>query len=517
MNKKIVSIPKFTGQVLTASATQVPDKTALIYKDFKITFALLEYQANRLAHALLATGIPPRSHVGVMSQNCIEYVILHFGTSRTGHVLVHLSTRYTAGEIEHILKITGIQILFLDTPSFQVCREVLKNLDHSPEIILLDRENQEVESQFESFIAGHSEEAPNQPLSDNDPFAIQFTGGTTGIPKGALLSHRARLTSGTAAIEDFPLYQSDIGSVPVPLSHAAGLFTWFQPLVQVGATSVLMTRWSVSEFIKLTEEHSITAGFMVPAQLTMLLDDPEFFPKKMTSLRFITYGGAPPPSGLIERAEKALPGVRFVLAYGSTETGHVLCNQPETRHRKPNSLGRPGARIGMAIFQSPSKEAEVGKIGEITTTGDHLMLGYLGSEEQTREYFRSKDGAGWSGDLGFMDEDGDFTLIGRSKEMIIAGGMNIYPIEIETILEEHTEIRECAVFALTDPVWGELPAAAVVLQHGSKLSSQAIIDFSSIHLAYFKRLRFVVMVESLPKTVSGKIQRNMLTERFKKI
>ena len=145
------------------------------------------------------------------------------------------------------------------------------------------------------------------------------------------------------------------------------------------------------------------------------------------------------------------------------------------------------------------------------------MLGYLRSEEQTKEFFRSEDGSGWSGDLGFMDEDGVYTLIGRSKEMIIAGGMNIYPIEIETVLEEHPEIYESAVFALTDPVWGELPAAAVVLQHGSKLSSQAIIDFSSIHLAYFKRLRFVVMVESLPKTVSGKIQRNMLTERFKKI
>ena len=114
MNNKITSIHKLTGQVLTASATQVPDKTALIYKDFKMTFALLEYQANRLAHALLATGIPPRSHVGVMCQNCIEYVILHFGTSRTGHVLVHLSTRYTAGEIKHILKMTGIQLLFLD-------------------------------------------------------------------------------------------------------------------------------------------------------------------------------------------------------------------------------------------------------------------------------------------------------------------------------------------------------------------------------------------------------------------
>ena len=125
----MASIPKLTGQVLSASATQVPDKTALIYNDFKITFALLECQANRLAHALLATGIPSNSHVGVMSQNCIEYVILHFGTSRTGHVLVHLSTRYTAGEIEQILKMTGIQLFFLDTPSFQVCKEVLKTLD----------------------------------------------------------------------------------------------------------------------------------------------------------------------------------------------------------------------------------------------------------------------------------------------------------------------------------------------------------------------------------------------------
>ena len=144
------------------------------------------------------------------------------------------------------------------------------------------------------------------------------------------------------------------------------------------------------------------------------------------------------------------------------------------------------------------------------------MLGYLRSEEQTKEYFRSEDGSGWSGDLGFMDEDGDFTLIGRSKEMIIAGGMNIYPIEIETILEEHPEIRECAVFALTDSVWGELPAAAVVLQPGSKLSGQEIIDFSSDHLAYFKRLRFAAIVGNLPKTTSGKIQRKVLTDRFRK-
>jgi len=511
----MTSIPKLTGQVLSASATQTPNKTALIYKDFNISFELLECKANRLAHALLATGIPPRSNVGVMSQNCIEYVVLHFGTSRTGHVLVHLSTRYKAGEIKHILKMTGIQLLFLDTPSFHVCKEVLKNFDHPPKIILLDGENQKDEDQFEPFIAGRSEETPNQPMSHNDPFAIQFTGGTTGIPKGAILSHCARLTSGTAAIEDFPLYQNDIAVVPVPLSHAAGLFTWFQPLVQVGATSVLMTRWSASEFIKLTEEHRITAGFMVPAQLAMLLDDPKFSPKKMTSLRFVAYGGAPAPKGLIERAEKALPGVRIVLAYGSTETGHVLCNQPETRKRKPKSLGRPGPHIVMGVFQSPGIETEVGIIGEITTTGEHLMLGYLGSEEQTKEFFRSEDGAGWSGDLGFMDEDGVFTLIGRSKEMIIAGGINIYPIEIETVLEEHPEIYESAVFALTDPVWGELPAAAVVLEPGSKLSCQEIIDYSSVHLADFKRLRFAVLVGSLPKTTGGKIQRKMLADRFK--
>ena len=154
-------------------------------------------------------------------------------------------------------------------------------------------------------------------------------------------------------------------------------------------------------------------------------------------------------------------------------------------------------------------------IGEITTTGEHLMLGYLGSEQQTKEFFRSEDGAGWSGDLGFMDEDGVFTLIGRSKEMIIAGGINIYPIEIETVLEEHPEIYESAVFALTDPVWGELPAAAVVLEPGSKLSCQEIIDYSSVHLADFKRLRFAVLVGSLPKTTGGKIQRKMLADRFK--
>jgi acyl-CoA synthetase (AMP-forming)/AMP-acid ligase II len=212
------------------------------------------------------------------------------------------------------------------------------------------------------------------------------------------------------------------------------------------------------------------------------------------------------------RMKERLPDVDLVIAYGSTETGHVISQQPRERSVKPGSLGRIGPRYRLKVFTAPGDEAAPGEIGEIATFGPHLLDGYLGEDAETAAYFKSGDGWGWTGDLGFIDKDGVVTLAGRAKDLIISGGINVYPAEIETPLMTHPDVADCAAFGLPDEKWGELPAAAVVLRPEAQAGERDLIDHAARSLARFKRPRRIFFVAELPRTAGGKILRARLWE-----
>ena len=271
----------------------------------------------------------------------------------------------------------------------------------------------------------------------------------------------------------------------------------------------------MAEFIAGVERHSATGAFLVPAQISMLLDHPSFDASRLGSLRKLMFGAAPASPALIARAEAALPHVHFIQNFGQSETGPLITITAADRKRKPESIGRPSPLVEVGIFIEPGKPAAPGEIGQICARGVHVMQGYVNDPKETADYFRGgDDGWGWTGDLAFADEDGLITLVDRAKDMIISGGVNVYPAEIERVLDLHQEIVECAVFGVADERWGELPAVAVVRSGGSSLTADDITNYCDDRIARHKRPRRIEFIDALPRSAAGKVLRTILREQY---
>ncbi len=266
--------------------------------------------------------------------------------------------------------------------------------------------------------------------------------------------------------------------------------------------------------MQLVEEHAINVTFAVPAQLAQLLDHPAFDAECLRSLQMIAFGGAPLSRDLIERAEAIMPWLECARAYGSTETGHLAAQRKPDRIQVFDGYNQAGGRLEIEIFKSPGVIAEAGETGELATRGTHLMLGYLDNDEANREFFRtdSTNGEwGWMGDLA-VKHPGYFSIVGRSKHMILSGGLNIYPAELEEVLIQHPAVGDCVVFGIEDPTWGELPAAAIIPCDGT-LNEADVIDYVSERVARYKRIRRIFIVDRIPRTLAGKVQVHVLKEQ----
>jgi len=508
-----------TGDFLRKSATGAPDRVALIGRGQRLTYAQFDEQANRLANALLDLRLEKGAKVAIMSTNCPEYAIAYFAIARTPYVSAHCSTRSIASELVYVLNKIEAEILFLESRFALVIATVLPELDKPIRLILFDQPN-EHETQLadamhiDQFISGKSADAPTVALDENNALAITLTGGTTGLPKAVLVSHKARCASAVAAAQDFGLDENDIVVASTPLFHTAGLFVWFGTAVMLGTSVVLPEAWDPVQFMRLVEEEKITAAFLVPSQLNDLVTHPEFSAVLLKTLRNIGYAGAPMGRALSERIRAALPHVEFTENYGQSEACPITIRCERHGDKKLETVGRAASNAEIGIVDQEGKLLPTGEIGDIVTRGDQLFDGYFNDPEETAKAFRLPDGWLLTGDVGFLDDDGFLTLVERSKDMLVSGGENIYPAEIENALYQHEAVAECAVFGIPDDRWGEVPAAHVVLSPDAAVSEDELIDFCASKIARFKRPRVVKFVDSLPKTSVGKIQKNELREPY---
>lgn len=499
------------GETLAHSAAQWPDKAAFISGEERTSFAELDAAASRFAHALLADGLTKGETVAILCGNHVPHAVAYFGTARTGGIAAHLSNRYAEDEIAHTLKLVDAVIAVVDAEFAGLVSRLARDLPKLRRIVVVGQGDADTVS-FDAYIDGRPETVPDITIADTDPASITFTGGTTGFPKAALLTHRARTTWCETAIDWFSLGPDDTLAVASPMYHAAGMFIWVQPGILAGATAVLLGHWDVADFIAAVEREGTTGAFLVPAQIKMLIDDPGFDAARLKSLHKVVYGGAPSPPGLIERADVALPHTEFIQNYGQTEIGPMVTLYATDRARKPDAIGLPTHRCDLAVFAEPGKPAPPGEVGEIAVRGDSVMLGYVNAPDETAAFFKTGDGWGYTGDLGYAGEDGLITLVDRAKDVIIAGGVNIYPAEIERVLFTVPGIDDCAAFAVPDEKWGEVPHVAVVLEAGAELTRQAVTDICADRIARHKRPRGVYIVETIPKTGAGKILRPTLKE-----
>ncbi|HEY5623419.1 MAG TPA: AMP-binding protein [Gammaproteobacteria bacterium] len=501
------------GDLLRDTAARRPDHVALISGDRRLSYAQFDDQANRLANALLALSLERGARVAVLSANRAEYAIAYFGLARTPFVSAHCSTRCTPAELAFMLDHLGAEYLLVESRFADMVDAVRAGLRKPVHCIFLDEPGERIgvgDFRLAELIGSHSPTPPDVSRSATAPFAITMTGGTTGVPKFVVVSHKARCASVVAAFEDFGIGDSDVVVASTPLFHTAGLFVWFGTAVMAGASVVMLEAWDVERFIQLVSREKITAAFFVPSQLNDLISHPMFDPEPLASLRNIGYAGAPMGRALFERTRIALPHVAFTENYGQSEACPITIRRESDGVEKLGTVGRPAINAEVAILDSDRNLVGPGEVGDIVTRGDQLFDGYFGDPEETAKAFRAPDGWLLTGDVGYLDADGFLTLVDRSKDMLVSGGENIYPAEIENALYQHEAVAECAVFGIPDERWGEVPAAHVVLSPQADVAAEELIDFCASRIARFKRPRLVKFVASLPKTPVGKIRKDAI-------
>jgi len=510
-----------TGDMLRRSAARFPNKTAIIWGDQRLAYAELDRQANRLANALLQAGLAKAAKVGILSRNRSEYGTVFFGVARSGCVLVNVSVLYAPEELAFVLDKADVEVLLFEDIFADKVATVREGTPKLKRLVAVGGPVEGVET-FENMLAGASDTPPSVKIDEHDPFCMTYTGGTTGRPKGVLASHRARSTTAHTVMVEEAIDERDVVGIVTPMFHVAALNIMFQPAILAGATVTMLSQWDVEAFAAMVRETRMTANFMVPTQANMAIQHEDFDPADYASWRKMSFAGAPMPDWVQRAFLEKLPEVKLTQIYGQSEMGVIAVLRHWYLPEKLGAVGQAPYNVDVAVVDPDGRPVAPGRIGEVVSRGDNLMLEYYDEPAQTEGFFKLGDDWGWSGDLATIDEDGFVTLIDRSKEMIISGGENVYPSEIERVLYEHESVGECAVFGIPDPKWGEVPAAHVALKAGAAASEETLVEHCAARLARFKRPRLIKFVEDFPKTPIGKIQKNLLkepywTEREKKI
>lgn len=499
-----------TGDMLRRSAERFPKKDAVLWEGQSISYEELNLAANRLANAIIANGIQKGEKVGVVSRNRIEYPILFFGAARSGAVLVNVSTLYQPADLAYVLQKADVTTLFYEDCFEGKINAVRDRLPLLKRCIRIGQGGSD--TLFDDYFKDSTDAYPDIKLDMDDPFCMTYTGGTTGKPKGVLCSHRNRyITAHTVAFEE-ALDERDVIGIVTPLFHVAALNIMFQPAMLVGATCTLLSKWSVEGFIDMVKETGLTGAFMVPTQVAMVVSHPQLDVTALSSWSKLSFAGAPMPDWVQREMLRLLPNVRMTQIYGQSEMGVLTALRPWDLEDKLGSIGRQAYNVDVALIDENGVPVPQGQVGEVASRGPNIMLEYYNEAEQTASFWRN----GWAvtGDLAVMDEDGFLTLIDRAKDMIISGGENIYPKEIEDAIYELEQVAECAVFGIPDDKWGEVPAAYVLLHANAALDEATITRHCEERLARFKRPRLIKFVTEFPKTPIGKIQKNILRDPY---
>jgi acyl-CoA synthetase (AMP-forming)/AMP-acid ligase II len=502
-----------TGEMLGRSAARFPNKPAILWNGTGLSYRDLNAQANQLAHALLGLGLKKGAKVAMLSRNRPEYGTVFFGVARTGYVLVNVSILYAPDELAFVLDKADVEVLIFEDLFAEKVATVRQGLPKLKHLIVISTKSPDATA-FADFIGTHSSKEPLVSLSEDDAFCMTYTGGTTGRPKGVLASHRNRVITAHTVMVEEAIDERDVVGILTPMFHVAALNIMFQPAILAGATTTMLSKWVVDDFARMARETRMTAAFMVPTQASMVVSDPAFDRANYTTWRKLSFAGAPMPDWVQRAMLEKLPDVRLTQIYGQSEIGVVTVLRDWYLPQKLGSVGRQAYNVDLQVVDTSGVPVKPGQVGEVVSRGANVMLEYYNEPDQTKAFFRLGDGWGWTGDLGVMDADGFLTLVDRSKDMIISGGENVYPMEIENILYEHPSVAECAVFGVPDEKFGEVPIAYVALKNGRDVTEGELVEHCARLLARFKRPRSVKFVRDFPKTPIGKIQKNLLREPY---
>ncbi|MDN0198525.1 o-succinylbenzoate--CoA ligase [Streptomyces sp. S.PNR 29] len=484
-------------------ARKTPHRTALIHRDTAITYADLYARTTRLAHALRARGVRRGDRIAYLGPNHPSYLETLFAAGTLGAVFVPLNTRLAGPEIAYQLSDSGAKALVYG-PSHA---GLVAGLPGSTDV----RTYLEVGAEYEEEVAGAPDEPIDEPVTTDDTCIIMYTSGTTGRPKGAMLTHGNLIWNAFNVLIDHDLIADERALVSAPLFHTAGLNMLTLPVLLKGGTCVLVEAFDPETTFDLIDRHRITFMFGVPTMFDQVARHERWAAADLSSLRILTCGGSPVPTPLIAKYQER--GLTFLQGYGMTEAAPgTLFLDAEHAVTKAGSAGVPHFFSDVRVVRPDMSPADVGETGEVIVRGPHVMPGYWGLPEETAASFAD----GWfrSGDAARIDEDGYVFIVDRIKDMIISGGENIYPAEIEDQLLAHPDIVECAVIGVPDDKWGEVPRAVVVPREGAALDPDEVLASLAGRLAKYKIPKSVVVADELPRTASGKLLKSRVRKRY---
>jgi long-chain acyl-CoA synthetase len=480
------------------------------------TYAEIEERSNRLANALLAYGLKPGDRVATWMENSISCIELDFGLAKAGLVRVSLNPRLTAREAQYIFKDSDARCLVFGA-SFDEQIKVATQDTSLIELRLRTAEGTHTaldgSVDFETFISGGNAEIPACKVEGEDLYCLFYTSGTTGRPKGVMLSHRAMLhVAWNLLMEVGPIAIGEKILLMQPLSHGAGFFVL--PQFMKGGSSIIIRDFDPSEVMRLASVHEIEVIKLIPTMLQRILRLPGLESMKLPKLRALIYGASPMPTEPLRHAISVFGQDRLIQIYGQSECPVTLSILSADEHRLNQpyperlvSAGRPWATVEIRVVDDNFADVLEGGIGEIVLRGPHMMSGYWKREDLTREAIRD----GWlkTKDMGRIDEHGFVYLLGRSDEMIISGGYNIAPREVEDVLYQHELVQEASVVGEQDTEWGQAVVAYLVLKEGHTGREHELLEFGRDQLG-FKRPKRVYLMAELPKNAAGKIQKSAL-------
>jgi len=503
------------------SARFWPQETAILFRDRAITYAELEKRSNRLAHALLGLGLQKGDRVAIVSPNRPEIIELECALYKAGLVKVALNARLAQNELEDALSNAEPSICFTGPEHQAMIDKATRNgiiLAHR--FIFSSDETADGWQDYETLLSQHSDEHIHIDMMADDLAVLHYTSGSTGKLKAAMQTVGNRMASLRKNVMGrMHMQGKEVLLLSGPITHASGMF--MQAILYQGGTILLLEKFQPNQVLEAIEKHRATICFVVPAMINALLADPGITTRDLSSLRLLLYGAAPISPTRIREAWSAF-GPVLSQGYGAGETtGGIIALSVEDhriaieegRDELLGACGRISCESEVEVLDEQGNRVQGGEIGEICVRGPDVFAGFWRTPQATADAF---DERGWlrTGDLARMDDAGYIYIVDRRKEMIVTGGFNVYPNEVETVLAQHPALYEACVIGIPDEHWGEAVTAVVVLRDGQEASEEEIMTFCRDRLADFKRPRSVAFVDQLPKNANGKLSRKDVREPY---
>ncbi len=492
-------MPTFVDPLLRAIQV-APERTAIIFEDNRFTFRQLWSRCRRLAAVLKEKGVEPGDRVAILAANCSQYIEAYTAVPAAGFVIVPLNTRHAEPELKYALEDAGAKILLTDRDP-GVLSELVETVIMIPD-------------EYESLLDGAEEAELGLGVTEETLAGLFYTGGTTGISKGVMLSHRNLIGNTFHFMTTSPPDRDNIFLIMAPLFHAAGS-NGVLGGIWSGSCQIPLKVFDPAVALDLIAEHRVTHTLGVPAMVAAVAEVQLKAPRDTSSVQMVAHGGSPIPTEVVRRASQAFPNAEFVEVYGATETGPLLTS---LRHeetlldvKRGQSCGQALIGVQLKIVDTDGVEVEQGEVGEVVARGANIMLGYWKKPEQTAEVLQD----GWyrTGDLGRLDEEGYLFLVDRAKDMIVSGGENVYCSEVEEALYKHPAVLEAAVFGIPDEQWGEAVHAVIVPRE--TVTQEELIETCREYIAGYKIPKSISFSETeLPKSGPGKILKRELRAPF---